>query len=548
MSSTQSSTPSSLTDFTNAVKKLEANSLNWVIFECRFIIAVKQKQVYGHFDGSSPSPVKTNVMTNTAFVDAQNTWQEKEDTALYLLSQKLPNSIFSKYWWKATIAEMWSAICTEFTQKSMVMHSNLHSEFMAMRYKKGADLQMEFDCIRMKHKELLNAGITVSDDAYCMLIINFVPGEISSFIAQISAGMRALSLIQQMSSSTQPIPSPNDNPAATNSNLKLDLEMLMQMAIKEWEHHQGNKKSNKGKDRQTGTDGAFATVASEKPGSRTGGSCGRHGRGPRQPVGECWNCSGKGHRMDTCLSPKKDNKDKGGEKKDDKSKMKQHSPLMNHASSSMNTSLTSSAPSPNPPPYTKQPSANAATDVSSAWSAFGDTLPVAETTFEAADDLEEMDDVDEYEFEWLHKARSAFGLHTYLSCFGWRLEYNDNVSPVPTPNLPPSLALLPALDMSEIHILTTAHALAVETSSPAHPIWDLYDSGVSHHMSPCHGDFVNFCEIAPHPLTAVNQQAFMAHGIGDLIITMLKGSDSTRWRLHGTLYTPTLGFTLVSIG
>ena len=71
-------------------------------------------------------------MTNTAFVDAQNTWWEKEDTALYLLLQKLPNSIFSKYWRKATVAEMWSAIRTEFTQKSMVMCSNLRSEFMAM--------------------------------------------------------------------------------------------------------------------------------------------------------------------------------------------------------------------------------------------------------------------------------------------------------------------------------------------------------------------------------------------------------------------------------
>ena len=487
-------------------------------------------------------------MTDTAFIDAQNTWQEKEDMALYLLSQKLPNSIFSKYWQKATVAKMWSAICTEFTQKSMVMHSNLCSEFMAMQYEKGADLRMEFDRIWMKHEELLNAGITVSDDDYHTLIINFVPGEISSFIAQISAGMRALSLIQQTSSSTQPTPSPNDNPAATDSNLKLDLEMLMQMAIEEWEHRQGNKKSNKGKDGQTGTDGAFATVASEKPGSRTGGGRGGHGRGPRRPVGECWNCGGKGHRMDACPSPKKDDKDKGGEKKDDKSKTKQHSPSTNHASSSTNTSLTSSAPKPNPAPYLKQPSTNAATDVSGAWSAFSDTLPVAETTFEATDDLEEMDDVDEYKFEWLHKACSAFGLHAYLSCFGWRLEYDDNVSPAPTPDLPPSLALLPTLDMSEIHIQTTAHALAVETSSPAHPIWDLYDSGASHHMSPCREDFVNFCKIAPRPLTAVNQQAFMAHRIGDLIITVLNGSDSTHWCLRSTLYTPALGFTLVSIG
>ena len=52
----------------------------------------------------------------------------------------------------------------------------------------------------------------------------------------------------------------------------------------------------------------------------------------------------------------------------------------------------------------------------------------------------------------------------------------------------------------------------------------------------------------PRPLTTANQQAFMAHGIGDLIITVPNGSDSTHWHLHGTLYTPALGFTLVSIG
>ena len=43
MSTTQSLTPGSLTDFVNAVEKLGANGSNWVMFECCFMIAVKQK-------------------------------------------------------------------------------------------------------------------------------------------------------------------------------------------------------------------------------------------------------------------------------------------------------------------------------------------------------------------------------------------------------------------------------------------------------------------------------------------------------------------------
>ena len=230
-------------------------------------------------------------MTEPEFATAKKLWQEHEDTALYLLSQKLPNSIFSKYWRKSMVAKIWLAIHVEFTQKSMLMHSSLHSDFMALRYKKGADLRMEFDQVRMKYEQLLSTGITISDDDYRTLIINFVPLEISLFIAQISAGMRALSLMHM---TTSPTPNSETDDTSLNPKLKLDPEMLIGMAVEEWECRQGHKKSNKQKEGQTSMDGAFATILSEKLGSRTGGHawC---GHGPRQPVGECWNCGGKGH-------------------------------------------------------------------------------------------------------------------------------------------------------------------------------------------------------------------------------------------------------------
>jgi hypothetical protein len=102
-------------------------------------------------------------------------WQEREDLALYLLSMKLPDAIFTKYRRKKTVTKIWSALVTKFTKKSMIMKSNLHSEFMAMRYVKGADLCTEFDHVRVKYETLINAEVPVSDDDYCTLIINFVP-------------------------------------------------------------------------------------------------------------------------------------------------------------------------------------------------------------------------------------------------------------------------------------------------------------------------------------------------------------------------------------
>ncbi|KIL63848.1 hypothetical protein M378DRAFT_79176, partial [Amanita muscaria Koide BX008] len=130
-----STSTGSITDFNHAVEKLEANASNWVMFQHRFIIAVRHKKVYGQFDGSNMKPessmaapsstVATTQTQTQAHTTALATWQEKEDLALYLLSQKLPDTIFAKYMRKSTVAEMWAGIVAEFTHKSMMMRSHL---------------------------------------------------------------------------------------------------------------------------------------------------------------------------------------------------------------------------------------------------------------------------------------------------------------------------------------------------------------------------------------------------------------------------------------
>jgi uncharacterized membrane protein YpjA len=96
-----------MSDFGSAVKKFDASGKNWVIFQCHFIIAMKQKRVYGHFNGSSMKPPDSMPLT-------QASWQEKEDTVMYLLSQKLADSTLTKYMQKDTVTQIWAAIIQGF--------------------------------------------------------------------------------------------------------------------------------------------------------------------------------------------------------------------------------------------------------------------------------------------------------------------------------------------------------------------------------------------------------------------------------------------------
>ncbi|KAF8237482.1 hypothetical protein L208DRAFT_1247106 [Tricholoma matsutake] len=132
-------TPVSISEFGSAVDKLDASGKNWVTFQGCFIIAVKQKKVFGHFDGTDIKPV-LSLPTMEDEAKALTAWQEKEDTVMYLLSQKLADLTLTKYMRKDTVAAMWSAIVLEFTQKSMLIRSNMHSKFMAMHYTSGANL------------------------------------------------------------------------------------------------------------------------------------------------------------------------------------------------------------------------------------------------------------------------------------------------------------------------------------------------------------------------------------------------------------------------
>ena len=80
----------SLSEFSTAVEKLDEDGANWVMFKRRFMIAVGQKDVEGHFDGSEKKLVLSEGASSEvkrAFEADLKQWTKKEKLALYLLMQ-----------------------------------------------------------------------------------------------------------------------------------------------------------------------------------------------------------------------------------------------------------------------------------------------------------------------------------------------------------------------------------------------------------------------------------------------------------------------------
>jgi len=77
---------------------------------------------------------------------------------------------------------------------------------------------------------------------------------------------------------------------------------------------------------------------------------------------------------------------------------------------------------------------------------------------------------------------------------------------------------------------------------------ELYDSGTTRHITPDRDHMLNVRSIPPKSFTAANQQKFSTTGVGDLIIEIPNGAEISKLCLTEMLYSPEVGYMLVSIG
>jgi hypothetical protein len=245
-------------------------------------------------------------------------------------------------------------------------------------------------------------------------VINFVPVEISSFLAQISANMKVTLTLMGTSGSSSD---------GKERDTALDAKALMQLATEEWERREVFHKS-KAKD-ITGT--ALATVASEKPGARSGG---------------------------------------------DTDDLDDDNDIVNN-----------------------------------------EDLPALES-YDEGDIGEIIRRI--YRLAYMEKCDELHALgipHVIPFKSGQcRAEVEDALYFDYTDG--PSAGSITVEE--EVYIPDWVFAA---TNKGIDSQWDLYNSGASHHMSPCRGDFVNFREIPTKSLTVANSKSFVTTGTGDMIIT-----------------------------
>ena len=80
------------------------------------------------------------------------------------------------------------------------------------------------------------------------------------------------------------------------------------------------------------------------------------------------------------------------------------------------------------------------------------------------------------------------------------------------------------------------------------PRVEIFNSGTTRHISPYRDDFVTLSAITPKTLRAANKGSFSAVGVGELVIDVPNGVDINQLHLTEVIYSPEVGYTLVSIG
>ncbi|KAF8504037.1 hypothetical protein JB92DRAFT_2738847, partial [Gautieria morchelliformis] len=77
---------------------------------------------------------------------------------------------------------------------------------------------------------------------------------------------------------------------------------------------------------------------------------------------------------------------------------------------------------------------------------------------------------------------------------------------------------------------------------------EVYNSGCTRHITPYCEAVTDFKAISPKSFQAANKQSFNAVRTGEMVIDIPNGVTTSQLRLTEVLYSPEVGYTLVSVG
>ena len=279
----------------------------------------------------------------------------------------------------------------------------------------------------------------------------------------------------------------------------IDPDILISLIIKESECH-NRKETRNLRSKQKARDGdealavAPGSFSSRGRGNWRDGRCGGSSAGPACQRGPCWNCGSRDHFKSQCPKPDK----------------------------SASQGTTDDA---------KKDSANAATFDSKEEGAFsmvawGDL----DDDFSVPDLLSESSNANDEE-RWNYVPSEE----EHFSEMG---DTDDGESLLPGDDMFSDVSAEPSPDLANL----------VHDGQISAPVVELYDSSSMQHISPYKDQFVSLTSIPLKTFLAANKQSFDAIATGDLIVDVPNGCDVTKLRLTEVLYSPAVGYTLVSIG
>jgi len=363
-------------------------------------------------------------------------------------------------------------------------------------------------------RELAQVGVAIDEKDYRSTIISSLPGHLSSFASSQLAAAHLYS------------------PTKT-----IDPDILISLIAEEFDHQcvarsrRGAVSTSKPKD---GEEAMFVGSSSHKKRAVSNLRGSGSGAGNKKPR-TCWNCGDEGHFRHNCPKPPKEKKISG--------------------SGSANIAMESDDEDGvfGVSDADSMPDLQSVSDSSSEGSA-EDSMPTLLTVLSSSDsdsaqDIEECDDGGEDWFSEIGDDQDSLwgdgwdtkelsGIDSNHSLF---VDVDlDSVGEkscnrfCDSPNFPePEDAA--ALD-------STGSAFANGTCT------ELFDSGTTRHISPYRDMFENYTEIPRKSFNAANQQKFDAVGKGEMVIEVPNGVDATKLQLTEVLFSPEVGYTLVSIG
>jgi len=374
----------------------------------------------------------------------------------------------------------------EFTQKGAFAQTELHACFLDMKCPEKGNVREFLDSLRVKREVLATVGVEIDDKDYLSTIISSLPMSLSNFASNQLAATKLYALTKT-----------------------IDPDALISLISEEYKQQkaQCSRRSNGKSPKEDDWDEAMSASSSK------GGKAGGHNH--KFPHGTCWGCGDKGHFRDKCPKKLKD----GKESKD----------------------------SP------KGGSANAAIGVNSDSEGKGAFATVTVEDYESDDsvpDLQAVSDSDSddespcgivTDSDWFSEAADEGVMDQECSeGSDWDPAdlFKDSMPAVDAPFVLEDPGI-----PEHVAAFVSANGNVVNT-----PRTEVYNSGCTSHISPYQRDLENFIDILPKSFQAANKQDFQAVGKGKMVIDIPNGADISQLHLTEVLYSPKVGYTLVSVG